>query len=167
MITIMGHLQLVEPAQETTLKMNFNKIAPFGKEDAAFEDEDAQVLTNELLGKEDIASKDEDAQEITPELVTMFSKITLQEDTTKELPDQAAKTQDAPADAVEVKIKNNNHTFQQRTSMERQTIQDEPAKKKQRQVWQRCANPTCTFTRSNYNQSKWLHFQVTGIFNNS
>ena len=126
----MGHLQLVEPAQETTLKMNFNKIAPFGKEDAAFEDEDAQVLTNELLGKEDIASKDEDAQEITPELVTMFSKITLQEDTTKELPDQAAKTQDAPADAVEVKIKDNNHTFQKRTSMERQTIQDEPAKKK-------------------------------------
>ena len=163
----MGHLQLVEPAQEITLKMNFNKIAPFGKEDAASEEEDAQVLTTELLGKEDMASKAEDAQEMTPDLVTMFSNITLREDTTKDLPDHAAKPQDALVDAVEVKINGNNHTLQKRTSMEHQTIQDEPAKKKQRQVWQRCANPTCTFTCSNYNQSKWLHFQVTSIFNNS
>ena len=126
----MGHLQLVEPAQETSLKMNFNKIAPFGKDDAASEDEDAQVLTNELIGKENIASKDEDAHEMIPELVTMLSKITLQEDTTKELPDHAATTQDALVDAVEVKIKDNNHTLQTRASIERQTIQDEPAKKK-------------------------------------
>ena len=115
----MGHLQLVEPAQEITLKMNFNKIAPFGKEDAASEEEESQVLTTELLGKEDIASKDGDAQEMATELVTMFSKTTLQEDTAKELSDHAAKTQDALADAVEAKIKDNNHTFQKRTSMER------------------------------------------------
>ena len=110
-----------------------------------------------------------DTQEMTHDLEMMFSKLTFQEDTATELQDHAAKTQDVPADAVEAEIQDGKLALQKRTVIEHESTQDKPAKKKQRKVWEKCANPTCNFTCSNYNQSKWLHCQVTFFlfFNNS
>ena len=81
--------------------------------------------------------------ETVAELATFFGKITIQEDSAKDVQDHAAKTQ-------------------KRTVTD--ATMDKPAKKKQRQVWNKCANPFCTFTCSNYNQPQWLHCQVTFVF---
>jgi len=110
------------------------------------------------------APKDADTQGMTHDLEMMFSKIALQEDTAKELEDHAAKTQDDDGKGVEAEIDDGKLALQKRRIIEHDTTQDEPAKKKQRQVWQKCANPTCKFTCSNYNHSKWLHCQVTSFF---
>ena len=69
--------------------------------------------------------------EILDELETIFGNITLQEDSAKEVHDHAAK--------------------QQKRTVTDATM-DKPAKKKQRHVWNKCANPFCNFTCSNYNQ---------------
>ena len=107
------------------------------------------------------APEEADTQEMTHNLEMMFSKLTFQEDTATELQDHVAKTQDVPADAVEAEIQDGKLALQKRTVIEHESTQDKPAKKKQRKVWEKCANPTCNFTCSNYNQSKWLHCQVT------
>ena len=76
-------------------------------------------------------------------LETLFGKITLQEDSAEDVQDHGVKTQ---------------------KRLVTDATMDKPAKKKQRQIWNKCANPSCNFTCSNYNQPKWLHCQAICLF---
>merc|ERR1719473_2074095 len=81
--------------------MNFNKIAPFGKEDTAKELQDHAADTQDTLVDAVENAEVAEIKRAVFRALTRLRAATIKEDTAKELQDHAAKTQDTLVDAVE------------------------------------------------------------------